>query len=180
MSEGALLLELARKAIETRFTKKELELDQYTHLNEKKGIFVTINKEEELRGCIGFPKAEIELYKGVIKAARAAAFDDPRFPPLEAEELGEIRIEVTLLTEAAPIEVERPAEYLEKIKVGRDGLIIKQGFHCGLLLPQVPVEYGWNVETYLEQLCRKAGLPIDAWKDPKTRIEAFQGTVYTE
>lgn len=174
------LLVLARKAIETAFTKKNLDLNPYKRWKDKRGIFVTLTKDDKLRGCIGFLKERFPLFEGVVKAARAAAFEDPRFPPLEPEELGSIRIEISILTPAELVSVQRPEEYLKKIKVGRDGLIIKQGFYSGLLLPQVPVEYGWNIETYLEQLCHKAGLPIKAWKEPKSTIESFQADILSE
>jgi AmmeMemoRadiSam system protein A len=178
--KGVKLLELARRAIEATFTKREMELEPYKRFDQRSGVFVTLTKEGELRGCIGYPVAQFPLYQGVIHAARAAAFDDPRFPALEPEELGEVRIEVTVLTEPKRLDVAKPAEYKKKIKVGRDGLIIRQGFHTGLLLPQVPVEYGWNTETYLEHLCLKAGLPKDAWKEKGTTIEAFQGEIFSE
>lgn len=174
------LLALARDAIEASFTKKELDLTPYKAFSKKQGVFVTLTKNEELRGCIGYPIAEFPLYEGVIEAARAAAFNDPRFPALQPEELGEIRVEISILTVPEKVTVKLPEEYLTKLKVGRDGLIIKQRFHSGLLLPQVPVEYGWNIETFLEQLCYKAGLPHDAWKQPDTTIESFQAEIYSE
>ena len=177
---GAKLLELARTAIETRFTRKEINLERYQELSEKRGVFVTLTKDDELRGCIGYVEPIGSLRKGVVRAARAAAFDDPRFPALEPEELGSIRVEVSVLTVPKKVEVRKPEEYLTKLKVGRDGLIIRQRFHSGLLLPQVPVEYGWNIETYLEQLCFKAGLPRSAWKDKDTVIEAFQAEIFSE
>lgn len=179
MKEGAYV-RLAREAIESAFTKKSIARPEGKKFSEQHGVFVTLTKEGELRGCIGYPQATYPLAKGIIKAAKAAAFEDPRFPPLEPEELGEIRVEVTVLSEAQPIHVQRPEEYLQKITIGRDGLIIRNSYHTGLLLPQVPVEYGWNTETYLEHLCTKAGLPKDAWKDTKTEIKAFQGTIHTE
>ncbi len=180
---GTLLLRLARQAIETAFTKRELDLSQYKAdklLAERLGVFVTLTKEGELRGCIGFVKGELPLYEGVVHAARAAAFDDPRFPSLDPEELGGIRIEVSVLSLPEPLKVKKPDEYLEKVRVGRDGLIIRKGFYSGLLLPQVPVEYGWSVETYLEHLCLKAGLERKAWKEKGVAIEAFQAEIFSE
>ncbi len=174
------LLRLARQAIETLFTKKRIDPSLTTGLEERRGVFVTIMKGGELRGCIGYPLPELPLAGGIVKAARAAALHDPRFPALQPEELGEIRLEVTLLTPPERIIVDSPEEYVRKVKVGRDGLIIKRGFHHGLLLPQVPAEYGWNAETFLEHLCLKAGLPTNAWKEEGTIIERFQGEVYRE
>ena len=178
--EGTTLVGLARKAIETAFTQQRLDLSDYRAFLQRSGVFVTLTKDGELRGCIGFPIAHFPLCQGVVNAARAAAFDDPRFPRLDPEELGAVRIEVTVLTPPTKVIVTKPAEYLKKIKVGRDGLIIKKGFYTGLLLPQVPVEYGWNTETYLEHLCLKAGLPKDAWKEDGVIIEAFQGEIFSE
>ncbi|MBR9693013.1 AmmeMemoRadiSam system protein A [Candidatus Woesearchaeota archaeon] len=175
-----LLVKLARAAIESAMTKKDFNLDPYKQFSEHHGVFVTLTKDGELRGCIGYITCEQPVYKGVVHAARAAAFDDPRFPRLEPEELGAIRIEVSVLTEPEEVKVKKSEEYLKKIKVGRDGLIIKQGYRTGLLLPQVPTEYGWNIETYLEHLCLKAGLPKDAWKKKETRIDAFQAKVKCE
>jgi AmmeMemoRadiSam system protein A len=174
------LLTLARAAIESSFTKKEVNLEQYQHYDATQGVFVTLTKNGDLRGCISYPVSEYPLYKGVILAAKNAAFKDPRFPPLEMEELGAIRIEVTILTQPERVKVNEPSEYLTKLKVGRDGLLIKEGYRTGLLLPQVPVEYGWNIETYLEQLCKKAGLPQDAWKTKRVTIERFEGEVISE
>ncbi len=181
MREYDQLLKLARAAIETAFTKKRLDTTAYEQaFSEQRGVFVTLTKEGELRGCIGFLTGAMPLWKGVVTAARAAAFDDPRFPALDPEELGSIRIEVSVLTEPTLLTVKTPAEYVKKINVGRDGLIIKHGFHQGLLLPQVAVEYGWNAETFLEHLCLKAGLPRDAWREPKTRIETFHAEIVDE
>ncbi len=181
---GATLLALARDAIETRFTRRKLNQAHYAEkrglLAAPRGLFVTLTKEGKLRGCIGYPHAQFPLWEAVIHAARAAAFDDPRFDAVEPEELGSIRIEVTVLTEPKRLIVTKPEEYLRRIEIGRDGLIIRQGYRSGLLLPQVPVEYGWSVETYLEQLCLKAGLPRQAWREPGVEIEAFQGRIYAE
>ncbi len=180
---GTLLIRLARQAIETAFTKREIDLSQYKtekQLAGRLGVFVTLTKDEELRGCIGFVEGELPLYGGVVHAARAAAFDDPRFPSLEPEELGEVRVEVSVLTPPKRIKVRNPEEYLGKVRVGRDGLIIRKGFYSGLLLPQVPAEYGWSVETYLEHLCLKAGLEPKAWKEKGVEIEAFQAEIFSE
>ena len=180
---GTLLIRLARQAIETAFTKRELDLAPYRKekaLAGRLGVFVTLTEEEELRGCIGFIKGEVPLCEGVVHAARAAAFDDPRFPALEPEELGEVRVEVSVLTTPKQLKVRTPEEYLEKVRVGRDGLIIRKGFYSGLLLPQVPVEYGWSVETFLEHLCLKAGLAPKAWKEKGVEIEAFQAEIFSE
>jgi len=174
------LVELARQAIETTFTKKRFREPTGREYRAKRGVFVTLTKDNELRGCIGYPLPTYPLGEAIIRAARAAAFEDPRFPALEPEELGEVRVEVTILTVPETISVKEPDEYLRKVKVGRDGLIIRQGYRSGLLLPQVPTEYGWNVETFLEQLCMKAGLPREAWKREEVTIESFRGEIHKE
>ena len=132
-------------------------------LTEKRGVFVTLYKKKHLRGCIGFPEPILPLGIALIKAAKAAAFEDPRFSPLSTSELKEIKIEITLLTKPKKTDP-------KKIKVGKDGLIIKKGFNSGLLLPQVAVEYKWDAKTFLEQTCLKAGLDKDAWKDAESSI----------
>jgi len=105
---------------------------------------------------------------------------DPRFPPLEIDELDRIIIEVTVLTKPEVIKVDDPKDYVEHIKIGRDGLIVEQGFYKGLLLPQVPVEQGWDKEEYLSHTCMKAGLMPDAWFDKSTKIYRFSGQIFTE
>ena len=144
------------------------------------GVFVTLNNADGLRGCIGFPMPDKKLSHGIIDAAIAAATEDPRFSPVKTNELNDIVFEVTVLTPPVEITVTDPMEYLEKIKVGRDGLIIRNSFSSGLLLPQVPVEYGWNVEEFLQHTCEKAGLEKDTWKNEKVKIEKFEGIVYKE
>ncbi len=172
------MLRLARKAIESRFTGKEPAQGRFATLPGQ-GLFVTLTKEGELRGCIGSTEARGSLGEMLVAAARGAAFDDPRFPPLTAEELGEIRIEVSLLTPPRQLRGD-PATLLEQVVVGRDGVILRQRFHQALLLPQVAVEYGWNNETLLEQACLKAGLAREAWKEPKTAISVFQAEIFSE
>jgi len=185
LEEGRRLVKIAREAIET-FLREGREMDPPTDIPEsfleKRGVFVTLltYPGHELRGCIGLPYPEKELVRGVIGAALAAAFEDPRFHELEPSELEKIIVEVSVLTEPKKIEVEDPKEYPEKIEIGRDGLIIKYGWHTGLLLPQVPVEQGWNEEEYLSGLCIKAGLPSDAWLEGNVEIYSFQAQVFSE
>ena len=113
-------------------------------------------------------------------AAISAATQDIRFNPVTADELDKIIFEVTVLTPPVEIKVEQPSEYLKQIQVGRDGLIVENSYSSGLLLPQVPTEYGWNVEEFLEYKCQKAGLEKDAWKDKDTKISRFQGVIFKE
>jgi hypothetical protein len=144
------------------------------------GVFVTLNKTGELRGCIGFPLPVKKLSRAIVDGAIAAATEDPRFPPVTIKELGDIVFEVTVLTQPIEIDVSDPAEYLSKIKVGRDGLIISHSFYSGLLLPQVPGEYGWNEEEFLQHTCLKAGLAKDFWKSGEAKIKKFEGIVFKE
>jgi len=177
------ILKLVRESIESfvKTGKKIPVPENYPEeLNEKRGVFVTIYKKpNKLRGCIGFPYPQIPLIQGLIEASSAAC-RDPRFKPLKEKELHDIFIEVSVLTEPELIKVENPREYLDKIKIGIDGLIIKRGIHSGLLLPQVPVELGWRTEDFLENLCMKAGLTIDSWLDSHSQIYKFEARVIKE
>jgi uncharacterized protein (TIGR00296 family) len=182
-SDGILLVKTARHAV-TEFLSNgnriKLEAEHQKKFSFDSGIFVTLNKTNELRGCIGFPMPEKKLSHAIIEGAIAAATEDPRFSPVTAKELNDITFEVTVLTPPVEIDVSDPMEYLTKIKVGRDGLIIRHSFYSGLLLPQVPGEYGWNVEEFLQHTCHKAGLEKDFWKSGKAKIEKFEGVVFKE
>jgi hypothetical protein len=123
---------------------------------------------------------EKKLSHAIIEGAIAAATEDPRFSPVKTNELNDIVFEVTVLTPPVEIDISDPMEYLEKIKVGRDGLIIRHSFSSGLLLPQVPVEYGWDVEEFLQHTCEKAGLARDTWKNESVKIEKFEGIIFKE
>jgi uncharacterized protein (TIGR00296 family) len=135
---------------------------------------------EELRGCIGYPTPDLPLTEAVIDAAVSAATRDPRFPPLEKGELNRIIVEVSILTPPSIIKVRNPQEYPKELQIGRDGLIVEQGYFKGLLLPQVPVEWGWDCEEFLGHCCMKAGLPPEAWILPDTRIYKFEALVFKE
>ena len=182
-SDGVFLIKIARMAV-TEFLsngkRMKLESKGEKKFSFNSGVFVTLNNADGLRGCIGFPMPDKKLSHGIIDAAIAAATEDPRFSPVKINELNDIVFEVTVLTPPVEITVTDPMEYLEKIKVGRDGLIIRNSFSSGLLLPQVPVEYGWNVEEFLQHTCEKAGFEKDTWKNEKVKIEKFEGIVYKE
>ena len=181
--DGVFLVKTARTAV-TEFLSNgkriKLESESEKKFSLNAGVFVTLNNADGLRGCIGFPMPDKKLSHGIIDAAIAAATEDPRFSPVKINELNNIVFEVTVLTPPVEITVTDPMEYLEKIKVGRDGLIIRNSFSSGLLLPQVPVEYDWNVEEFLQHTCEKAGLEKDTWKNEKVKIEKFEGIVYKE
>jgi len=178
--EGKELLELARKSIESKFSDDKVDLSGYTKYADKRGVFVSLHKHGELRGCIGFPEPVYPLKQAVFEAARAAAFEDPRFGPLEYKELAEIDVELSVLTVPEEIKVKSPDEYLNRIKIGEDGLIIRGLYGSGLLLPQVFTEDNCKEKQALEMTCEKAGLPKDAWKDPKNKILKFQAQIFNE
>ena len=182
-SDGVVLVKTARKAV-TEFLSNgnriKLESDLEKKFSFNSGVFVTLNNPDGLRGCIGFPMPEKKLSHAIVEGAIAAATEDPRFPSVKTNELNDIVFEVTVLTPPVEIDVSDPMEYLEKIKVGRDGLIIRHSFSSGLLLPQVPVEYGWNVEEFLQHTCEKAGLARDTWKNESVKIEKFEGIIFKE
>jgi len=182
-SDGVVLVKTARKAV-TEFLSNgdriKLESDLEEKFSFNSGVFVTLNNPDGLRGCIGFPMPEKKLAHAIIEGAIAAATEDPRFPSVKTNELNDIVFEVTVLTPPVEIDVSDPTEYLEKIKVGRDGLIIRHSFSSGLLLPQVPVEYGWDVEEFLQHTCEKAGLARDTWKNESVKIEKFEGIIFKE
>ena len=133
-----------------------------------------MKKHGELRGCIGYIEGIKPLWEAVRDMARAAALEDPRFPPVRPEEVPELEIEISVLTPLWRV------KDIKDIVIGRDGLIIRKGWRQGLLLPQVATEYGWDVKTFLEHTCLKAGLPRDAWKDPEAEIWAFSAEVFSE
>ncbi len=154
------LLRLARSSI-TQFIQEEKVLNYETQssiLLSKKGAFVTLKKEGQLRGCIGYIEPALPLYQTIIRASIFAACRDPRFPPVSVDELEELEIEISVLTPLKKIQTPRLVE------VGKHGLVISKGNKKGLLLPQVPVENHWSRETFLQQACLKAGLPENAWK----------------
>lgn len=186
IDEGRRLISIARRAIELAVTEgKEVELptDIPPTLLVPSGVFITLLKwpTHELRGCIGFPYPEKPLIRATAEAAVSAALEDPRFQELSAGELDKVIIEVSVLTPPQRIIVTDPREYPKKIEVGRDGLLVKFGFISGLLLPQVPVEWGWDAEEYLDNVCIKAGLSPDVWMtEEKVEIYTFQAQIFAE
>jgi uncharacterized protein (TIGR00296 family) len=185
--EGALLVGLARKAVE-HYLKTGKSIDIPEGLSEKLlqpcGVFVTINSvkngEKELRGCIGFPYPTTPLALAVINSSINAATGDPRFSPLLLRELERVVFEVSVLTPPTLLEVKNPRDYCTKITVGEDGLIVERGVYKGLLLPQVPVEWGWDAQEFLCQCCNKAGLLADYWLREGTKIYKFQAIIFEE
>ncbi len=171
--ERELLLQLAHRSIEASLAGREIDLTPPSgHLAEKLGAFTTLHLEERLRGCIGYVVPTHSLYQTVAETAQAAAFEDPRFPPVTAEEAAHLRVEISVLSTPSAI---RPDE----VVVGVHGLIVTKSGRRGLLLPQVPVEWHWDRETFLSQTCLKAGLPPDAWIHG-IDLQAFTAEVFGE
>ncbi|MFZ3384398.1 MAG: TIGR00296 family protein [Candidatus Methanoperedens sp.] len=182
-SEGETAIRLARTAIKEFLTKgKKITAENLPDVfKEKRGVFVTLNKKiasKELRGCIGRPYPVLPLGEAIIVSAINAAREDPRFYPVELQELNEIVIEVTVLTVPKRINA-KPKDIPDKIKVGRDGLIICAGRSSGLLLPQVAVEHGFDSTEFLCQTCMKAGLMPDSWLEG-AEVYSFEGQIFEE
>ncbi|MHA2369969.1 MAG: TIGR00296 family protein [Candidatus Hodarchaeales archaeon] len=185
MSDAILLVQLARQAIKTFLEsgrRPDLPSTLSDSLRKKSGVFCTLKTypDHHLRGCIGYITPELPLAEALIDAAINAATRDPRFPRVSTEELENLVIDITILTPPVLIEAAKPEDYLEKIQIGRDGLVIEQGSSRGVFLPHVPVEQQWDVEEYLVHLSNKAYLPANAWKKPDTKIYSFQGENWGE
>jgi uncharacterized protein (TIGR00296 family) len=182
LDEGKKAVLFARKVVE-QFVKdnKINDLDLGKIFLEKQGAFVTLHTfpDNNLRGCIGIPLPVMPLRNAIAEGAKSAT-RDPRFSPLEENELDDIIIEVTILSKPEIIKIDKPEEYLSNIEIGRDGLIVEQGFFKGLLLPQVPIEQGWGKEEFLSHTCIKAGLMPDAWKNENIIISKFTGQIFSE
>jgi AmmeMemoRadiSam system protein A len=174
---AAALLHAARDAIEAAVrgrSPREAPEEHEGALRELGAAFVTLRTlEGDLRGCIGELEARRPLAESVRSCAVGAALRDPRFGPVTAEELDHLRIGVSVLTRPQPIDP-------TSVEVGRHGLLIERGDRRGVLLPEVPIEQGWDAETFLGYTCRKAGLPADAWRDPETHVYAFESRKYAE
>ena len=187
LDEGKFLIELARNTVKNYLEKGETikpPKETPEKLFEKCGVFVTINSVKnggkELRGCIGYPYPTSPLVEAVIDSTINASTQDPRFYPLSLDELGKVVFEVSVLTPPEPVEAKNPQEYLSKIKIGEDGLIVEKGYCKGLLLPQVPVEWGWCEEEFLCQCCMKAGLPPDSWLTKDAKVYKFKAIIFEE
>ncbi len=175
-AEQARLLELARTTIEARLRgepppaippEPSRELDYG-------GAFVTLTVNGQLRGCIGLVRSPKSLHETIVEAAEAAAFKDPRFPPLAPKELKDVVIEISVISPP------RRVAAIEEIEVGRHGLLLRCAGTQGLLLPQVAVHNRWDRDTFLDHVCLKAGLPVGAWKLPEAEIYVFEAQVFEE
>lgn len=185
--DGIFLVKLARSTVDSFVTSKEkpdVPEDTPEHLKRDSGVFVTLNSmvrdHVSLRGCIGRPYPRQPLVEAVIDSAVDAAVNDPRFRRVLKEDLDSILVELSVLTPPEKLDYSDPNDLLRMIEIGRDGLIVSRGMFRGLLLPQVPVEWKWNVKEFLEHTCNKAGLPLNAWKDLDTEFMAFQAEIFGE
>jgi AmmeMemoRadiSam system protein A len=171
--ERELLLQLAHRSIDAALSGRKLDLTPPSpHLAEMRGAFTTLHLDGRLRGCIGYVIPVHSLCQTVAETAQAAAFDDPRFPPVTDDEASQLTVEISVLSPLSPI---RP----EQVVTGVHGLMVTKGDRRGLLLPQVPVECHWDRETFLSQTCMKAGLPPDAWRQA-IDLQSFTAEVFGE
>ena len=175
-ADKQLLLQVARDSIAARLTGKAAAPVKTAApvMQERRGAFVSLHRQGQLRGCIGYIDAVKPLLQTVQEMAPAAAFHDPRFRPLQADELADLEIEISVLT---PMKLIKSTD---EIEVGKHGLYLVRGLNRGLLLPQVATQYHWDRLTFLEQTCYKAGLPPDAWKDPSTQIYTFSAEIFAD
>ena len=174
--EKQFLLKLARKSIFTYLKNHKRDEEEYFSKNLKtpSGAFVTLHLQGALRGCIGYVKPHKPLQDAIADLAISAAFSDPRFPALSEDEYPDLDLEISVLTPLQKISA------LSEIEIGRDGLVVKNGFNEGLLLPQVATEYKWDAQTFIEQTCHKAGLPSEAWQEDKSEIFSFSAIIFDE
>jgi uncharacterized protein len=170
IEERRTLVGIAHEAILSAFTGRSPRTVSSLHLSEPRGAFTTLYLGGNLRGCVGYAMPIAPLHRAVSETACAAAFEDSRFAPVTEQEAPRLDVSLSVLSALFPIEP-------ELVEVGRHGLVVCLGARRGLLLPQVPVEYDWNRETFLEQTCRKAGLPCDAWQKGAT-LQAFTAEVF--
>jgi AmmeMemoRadiSam system protein A len=175
-AERRELLQIARESVRRAVLGEELPepTTSSQRLLQFRGAFVTLLKDGQLRGCIGYTEAVKPLIQVVSEVAAKSAVDDPRFPPVDPEELDEIELEISVLSSMTKIS--DPNE----IQVGKHGLLLENGYFRGLLLPQVAVEYHWDRNAFLENTARKAGLPPSAWKDPNTTLYTFSAEIIHE
>ncbi|MEM0372745.1 MAG: TIGR00296 family protein [archaeon] len=182
IDEGRMLVKLARDSIENSLhKKKEFEMRNVPEsLMKNRGVFVTLYVDGELRSCVGYPKPVMRLLDATVRAAAAAAFNDSRFPSIKEKDLANLRVEVTVLTPPEEIKTKERKDMKKEVIIGRHGLIAEYGPFSGLLLPQVPVEEGWDAETFLGQTCWKAGLSPSDWLNSKVKFYRFEGQIFAE
>jgi AmmeMemoRadiSam system protein A len=174
-AEHRALLRLARQAVAeaVSFGRLPEQISNLAIFAERRGIFVSLHVRHRLRGCIGVIEAEETLGEATVRCAASAALQDSRFAPVRAEELADLEIEISLLSPPMPI---RP----EEIEIGRHGLLVSRGKQRGVLLPQVATEHRLAPEQFLQETCRKAHLPRDAWRDADTQVFGFTCEVFSD
>ena len=181
LDEGKTAVRLAREAL-TRYVEEKKILDPerlQSVFDEKRGVFVTLHEDGDLRGCIGYPQPVMALGRAIVDSAINAGTRDPRFPGLRPGELKRMEMEVTILTKPEPY-LEPKKRLPDLVRIGTDGLIISKGPFSGLLLPQVAPEWGFDSLEFLSQTCVKAGLPPDAWMDEETEVQHFEAQIFAE
>jgi len=174
--QGQEFIKLAKKAIESEFNGERIKVPNKLIFRQARGVFVTLTKKEDLRGCVGFPNASYALGDAIIKIAKLSAFHDSRFFPLDKEELKDIKVEISVLTEPSEIK----GDIAKEFDLGRDGLICKYLSYSGLLLPQVAIEHKMDKIEFLEAVCEKAGLPKDSWQNDNVKFYKFQAQLFKE
>ncbi len=181
--EGAFLIDVARKTIENELFNKNQGIlpdhDLHEKFLKKRGTFVTLTRNGNLRGCIGHIVPHEPLIESIKNNAVAAAFRDPRFPPLQRDEWKDVDIEVSVLTDPQPLSYSDAEDLLQKLRPGIDGVIIQKGYHSATFLPQVWKQLP-DKETFLNHLCMKAGLPADAWKNGDLAVLTYQVQAFEE
>ena len=177
LNEKKILLEAARKSIQSVFIKEKVPLPDYKKhqiLKSHAGAFVTLTEFKSLRGCIGYIISDQPLYETVCEAAVQAAQHDPRFSPVRQSELKNISIEISVLSEPFPL------NSYDEIEIGKHGLILNEKGRRGLLLPQVPVEHHMNRDQYLDAICQKSGFTAGYWRTKQIELNAFTATVFSD
>lgn len=181
--DGRRAVEIARMVVDNHVRRERMPQMVFPAVfKERSGVFVTLTTypDDDLRGCIGFPEPVAPLIEALMDSAVSAASRDPRFHSVQPDELDRIKVEVSLLTPPQELKPEKASELPGMIRVGEDGLIVQRDGRRGLLLPQVPVELGWEADEFLGQTCIKAGLSPDSWLMPGTKILRFTAEVFSE
>ena len=181
--DGMQAVGIARAIVEGHVNRTPVRQFEVPEIFRKKyGVFVTLTTHPDngLRGCIGYPEPVLPLIDALKDAAISACSRDPRFSPVTPDDLESVKVEVSLLTPPEEIKVKKPKDLVNQVMIGVDGLIIERDWARGLLLPQVPVEWGWDAEEFLCQACMKAGLSPDAWLQSGTKVFKFQAEVFSE
>lgn len=181
--EGAIAVQIARRVIEAAvLSENPGEIDIPKSFKDNGGVFTTINRypSGDLRGCIGYSEPILPIVSAIVRTAKSAALKDTRFRPLHEDELKKITVSVSFLTKPEHILYDDPKELPGLVNIGKHGLIVKNERASGLLLPQVPVEQGWDSEVFLNQVCVKAGLPHKIWRSRKVDLYTFTAEVFEE